>query len=114
MKLFWIVLSFFILMGCAHSNKCVQVLEIQYDEKGIFQEACFYIGNLVNSPLPIYKGTVLDLKRIGHPPQKFLCFGPVNLKWGFYKVWMPDGRYMTGEGYGSTIYIRSICGYSLF
>ena len=112
MRLFLVAMSLFILMGCTH-YKCVQVLEIQYDDKGIFQEAMFYIGNL-GPPILLFSGVVDDLNKVGCPPQKMLCLDPVNLKSGFYRVYMPDGRYMAGEGYGSTIYIRSIHGYSIF
>ena len=72
------------------------------------------MGELKKSVIPIYKGTVHDLKLIGHPPQmttqdipKRLCENPINLGWGFYQIWY-GSQLIVGEGYGNTIYCRNI------
>ncbi len=104
-----LLLGFIFLIGCSVLNpvpyRCTQVLVIIYNEKGVFEEAQFYLGNLRKSPIPIYKGTIEDLKYLGHPPQRTGC--DTKLDWGFYQVWY-GSQLVVGEGYGNTIYCRNI------
>ena len=123
-----LILSMILLFGCCaqsagifssekplnQKENCVQVLIIIYDYKGIFEGGQFFIGNLKKSAIPIYKGTVHDLKLIGHPPQittqmipKQLCENLIKLDWGFYQVWY-GSQLVVGEGYGNTVYVRNI------
>ncbi len=103
------ILGFIFLVGCSALNlthyKCTQVLIIIYNEKGIFEESQFFLGNLRKSNLPIYKGTIVDLKYLGHPPQRMGC--DTNLDWGFYQIWY-GSQLIVGEGYGNTVYVRNI------
>ena len=100
-----LLLLFLSLIGCASHYKCAQVLVIIYNQDGVLDEAQFFIGNLRKSYLPIYKGTIADLKYLGIPPQRTGC--DTDLDWGFYQVWY-GSQLVVGEGYGNTVYVRNI------
>ncbi len=106
-----LLLGFIFLIGCSALNpvpyKCTQVLVIIYNEKGVFEEANCYVGELKKSPIPIYKGTVHNLELIGRAPMISLYKKFVDLDWGFYQVWY-GSQLIIGEGYGNTIYCRNI------